>query len=310
MKIQEAQNNIAAMLEARGNGNAARETELMLQHVLGCERPWLFMHAGDELSPEQNQKLAILFNERMVGRPLQYLLGTAPFLELDIKVTEDVLIPRPETELLAKEAEAFLQRRMGQGAAAEHCAEAAGAETEHGVEAQSALAFAAAEPVEAPAILDLCTGSGALAAWLAKHFPEAKIAASDVSPWALAIARENCPLSVDLVPSDVFESLPYTYDLIVSNPPYIPSGDIDELQPEVKYYEPRLALDGGADGLDLVERIIMEAPQHLNDGGALYMEIGHDQGEAALRLAEAAGFSSQEIMKDLEGHDRILKAVK
>ncbi len=276
MKIREAQNLISNALRTRGRDNAARETEMMLCHVLGCDRVQLFMRSAEELDEEQNQKLAILFNERMVGRPLQYLLGTAPFLELDIKVNEDVLIPRPETELLAKEAEAFLK---GAG-------------------------------LQRPAVLDLCTGSGALAAWLAKHFPEAKIAASDVSPWALAVAAENCPESVDLVPSDLFEKLPYTYDLIVCNPPYIPGGEIEELQPEVRYYEPRLALDGGADGLDLIRKIIAEAPRHLNARGMLLMEMGHDQGKAALVLAEEAGFGACSVLRDLEGHDRILKAEK
>ena len=274
MNIREAQKNISSMLAARGNDNAARETELMLQHVLGCDRVWLFTHGDDVLSAEDDQRLAILFNERMVGRPLQYLLGTAPFLELEIEVTEDVLIPRPETELLAKEAEAFLKDHKG------------------------------------PSVLDLCTGSGAIAAWLAAHFPEANIAASDVSPWALAVARKNCPPSVDLRPSDLFEELPYTYDLIVSNPPYIPAAEIEKLQPEVRYYEPRLALDGGADGLDLIRRIIAEAPAHLNAGGALMMEIGHDQGPAVLELAAQAGLRGAEVLKDMDGHDRILKAVK
>lgn len=260
------------MLLQRGVDSAARETELMLCHILGCERLFLFMHGEDELSKEDENTLSLFFCERMVGRPLQYLLKSAPFMGLELYVNEDVLIPRPETELLAEEAAAFIKDK------------------------------------DCPRVLDLCTGSGALAAYLANEFKNARIDASDISVYALDVARRNCPETVNLVASDLFEKLPESYDLIVTNPPYVTDGEFEDLQPEVKYYEPKLALTAGADGLDIIRKILKDSLSHLNDGGLLLMEIGCGQGAEVLALAE--GFSKKEIIKDLNGLDRILKAEK
>ena len=272
MKIKDAQTTITNQLLQRGVDSAARETELMLCHILGCERLFLFMHGEDELTKEDENTLALFFCERMVGRPLQYLLKSAPFMGLELYVNENVLIPRPETELLAEEAAAFLKEK------------------------------------DCPRVLDLCTGSGALAAYLASSFENAEIDASDVSVHALDVARKNCPENVNLVHSDLFEKLPGSYDLIVTNPPYVTDGEYEELQPEVKNYEPRLALTAGADGLDIIRRILQDSLSHLNDKGMLLMEIGCGQGAEVLALAE--GFSEKEIIKDLNGLDRILKAKK
>ena len=162
-------------------------------------------------------------------------------------------------------------------------------------------------------VLDLCTGSGCIARAVSA-LTDAAVSASDVSPEALSLAIVNCGSAVRFYSADLFDLADGgtlgRFDAILSNPPYIPTERIAELQAEVRGFEPRLALDGGADGLDIIRRMISEAPRHLNPGGFLLVEIGFDQGPAAAAMAEAAGLSDVHIIKDLSGLDRILSAVK
>jgi len=255
------------------------EAELLICRVMRVDRTHLMIFGNREACAERIKKVRLLAEERISGRPLQYVLGVTDFMGFDIRTDERVLIPRPETELLVDAAAEEVKRRGNKAS-----------------------------------VLDLCTGSGVIAGCVAALCPEAEISASDISAPALELARINCGVlspdgRVRLFEADLFEGNSESYDLILSNPPYIASAVLAGLQREVRDYEPRLALDGGEDGLDVIRRIIKEAPAHLKAGGMLMIEIGHDQGGLCVGLALAAGFSSAIILKDLEGHDRILRAV-
>ncbi len=246
------------------------EAEWIVSLSLGVKR--------DELDSEvlvsckNVDKINKIVSERITGRPLWYCIGDTEFLGYKIKVDERCLIPRPETELLAEEV--------------------------------------IKNSNESKEVLDLCTGSGAIAIAVRKE-SNAIVTASDVSEKALEIAKENANLngvSIEFVKGDMFDSVKdRKFDIIVSNPPYVKREDIDGLQREVKDFEPLNALDGGVDGLDFYRIIAKEAKNHLNEGGILLLECGFDQAEEIKKLLE--GFSSIEIIKDYENIERIVKAV-
>ena len=229
------------------------------------------------LKAAQAKKIVRIADERLTGRPLWYIIGDADFCGYTIKVDERVLIPRPETEEL--------------------------------------VMMALDEVKNAAKILDLCTGSGAIAISVAKELEKkgvkAEVVASDISEDALALARENAEnngAAVRFVQSDLFENIPETFDLIISNPPYIPTADIELLQREVRDYEPRLALDGGADGLDIYRRIAETACEKLNSGGVLLMEVGIGEAQEIVKLFK--GHSCAMIAQDFNGIERYVKIVK
>lgn len=258
--------------------------EFLLAAVLGKGRAALKADPRRLLSPEQGRAFWRLVLERGRRVPLAYVLGTQQFLGLELKVGPGVLIPRPETEELV-EAAAALARGPGAGA----------------------------RPLFA---LDIGTGSGCIALALAKLLPSASVWATDISTEALALARENARRlglagRVRFVPADLHRPMPSPLpgaagwaDLIVSNPPYIPSGRLVRLEPELGH-EPRLALDGGPDGLGAVRAILGQAPRHLRAGGWLALEIDEGQGEAVRSLMRGAGLESVEIRRDLAGLERI-----
>ena len=280
MTVDEFLEEIIRVFRRAGIDCPENEAMLLACHVLSCKKSWLYMHKDDEVDDKLLLASAALINERCKGRPLQYILGTANFYGIDLAVDERVLIPRPETEVLVEEAIKVL------------CT------------------------VPSPRVLDLCTGSGAIAAAIAENVPGAQVTATELSPRAFMLARVNLrPWSnVRVLRGDLFEALPEgeePFDAILTNPPYIPTEVINTLAREVKDHEPLMALDGGADGLDLVRRILSEAPDHLKEGGLLLMEIGDDQGEKVLELARKNGqYDQAQILKDLTGRDRILKAVR
>ena len=229
------------------------------------------------LKAAQAKKIVRIADERLTGRPLWYIIGDADFCGYTIKVDERVLIPRPETEEL--------------------------------------VMMALDEVKKEAKILDLCTGSGAIAISVAKELEKkgvkAEVVASDISEDALALARENAEnngAAVRFVQSDLFENIPETFDLIISNPPYIPSADIELLQREVRDYEPRLALDGGADGLDIYRRIAETACEKLHSGGVLLMEVGIGEAQEIVKLFK--GHSCAMIAQDFNGIERYVKIVK
>ena len=275
----------AALLRV-GSDEARREAELMASELTGAPLGALRGRRAGEISAEQLSQLKSWVERRGRREPLYYIFGECEFWSMPFKVSPSVLIPRPETELLVDVGLAFLR-----GAS-----------------------------VEAPLVLDLCTGSGCVAVSLAKELPTARIYASDMSGDALAIARENAAGNgqerVEFFRGDLFEavsdlSLNGRFDMIVSNPPYIPGADIDGLQAEVAEYEPRAALDGGPDGLDIISRIIEQAPGYLKVGGMLSMEVGLGQAQSvAMIMRDSGRFGQVSIKKDYSGIDRIVSACR
>jgi len=292
MTIIEAQREIAKILKEGGVENAMNEARFLLQDALGYDSVQLVTGYRDYACTSCVETAFDWAKRRTAGEPMQYILGHTDFMGLEIRVAPGVLIPRPETEglceLLANEAKA----RRGADPASRWPAR----------------------------ILDLCTGSGCIAAWAASAFGDAKVTATDLSKEALAIAAENCraheshPGQIELLQGDLFAALEpkgetQTFDAILSNPPYIPSKTVDELEPEVKDHEPQLALDGGPEGMDLVSRIIKEAPDWLAPGGLLLMEIDDTQEELVLAACEECGrYASFAVLRDLAGKIRYLKA--
>lgn len=246
-----------------------RERRKLLRAVMGFTETDLFLRADREMSPEAEGRYRNGYARRLHGEPLAYIIGEETFYHRPFYVSPAVLIPRPETELLIELAKALAPKRA----------------------------------------LDLCTGSGIIAVTLQKELG-CDVTASDVSPEALIVARRNADrhrATVHLIQSDLFEAVADTFDLIITNPPYIDEAVLPEL--EVAAYEPRLALDGGVGGLEVYRRLIKQAPEYLTDDGILLMEIGYDQGEPLSSLLQDRGFSSIEIYKDLAGFDRVIKAL-
>lgn len=269
MVIAELTRKIRAALHE----NAQHEAECIVCHALNISREQLIINSRRAVTPAECDKALALAARRINGEPLQYILGEAEFMSLGFFVREGVLIPRPDTETLV---EYVLD------------------ETEDNTEYK---------------ILDICTGSGCIGISLA-HYRKGVIAdLIDISADALEVAARNirrhgAEERVRTHCMDILEEYPKTrYDIIVSNPPYIETEVIDTLQTEVKDYEPRLALDGGADGLMFYRRIIEIAPKLLSKNGLLAFEIGYNQGEAVRSLMK--GFYGVRVIKDLAGNDRV-----
>ncbi len=251
------------------------EDEIILTHILKCRRIDLHLNKP-VLTPEQQQRFGEYVERRRAGEPLQYVLGVAHFYGLEFKVNPNVLVPRPETEILVEEA---LRRFKGSS------------------------------------ILDVGTGSGNIAVTLAKHIPQARVVAIDISEDALAVARKNAVAHgvadrIDFVRADILQWLTpgQAFDMVISNPPYIPSGQIASLPMDVQK-EPRMALDGGEDGLKFCQMLIKSSPPLLRKGGCLMMEFGDGQGFALRALCEQTrAFSHIEILHDLNGKERIIIA--
>ena len=248
-------------------------------------------------------------DRRRRREPLQQILGTAGFYGLDFVVTKDVLCPRADTETLV---DAVLGNLMPEQMASA---------SEHTVD--KCPDFLSHVDNEGASLLDVCTGSGCIAIALTKFGAFRDTTAVDISDAALAIARRNAErlliteaVDFTLLRSDMFSALAERtedgklkkYDVIVSNPPYIPSAVVDELEPEVRDYEPRIALDGTADGLRFYRILAEEAVHYLKPGGRIYLEIGYDQGESVPALFEAAGFQEVTVIRDFGGNDRVVAA--
>jgi release factor glutamine methyltransferase len=254
---------------------ARQDAETLLLHVLGENRAWLFAHSDDELSVDKAAHYTSLIERRLNGEPIQYLTGEQEFYGLPFHVTPAVLIPRPETEHLVEKA----------------------------------LELAAA--FERMRILDVGAGSGAIAISLACSLPEARITAVDISAAALAVARKNAERNdvagrIDFKKSDLLAAVASEqFQIVVSNPPYVATGDRHSLSVEVRDHEPALALFAGEDGLDVYRRLIPAAFAVLTAGGFLLMEIGHGQSEAITGLLKQAGFERIEFVPDLQGIARV-----
>jgi len=250
------------------------DAELLICHVLGIPKTYFFTHPEQEVTDQQYAKLDTLLQQRMAGQPIAYIIGYRYFWDLKLKVTPDTLIPRPETEFLVETA------------------------LELGEEAKGID------------VIDLGTGSGAIALSLAKARPNWHITATDQSSSALEVAVENADANgvnrITFVESHWFDRLDEhnQYDLIVSNPPYVPE-QAPHLQERGVRYEPRQALVSGADGLDAIRILIPESKKHLKQNGWLLLEHGFDQGEEVKTLFEAQGYKNVQQKQDLGGHTRI-----
>lgn len=255
------------------SGETKLEAQLLLEQVLNVNHAWLIAHADDEINSKAKQQLDALIQRRITGEPIAYILGKREFYGLTLKVTPDTLIPRSDTETLV---DAALTR------------------------------ISPSTPLH---ILDLGTGSGAIALAIARHRPLAVVTAVDVSAGALAVAQENANhlsiSNVRFILSDWFDALHnQTFDLIVSNPPYIEDQDPHLKQGDLRY-EPYAALASGKDGLEDIRKIIQQAAIHLKPQGLLMFEHGYNQAKSVSLLLASAHFSAIETHKDLAGSDRV-----
>jgi release factor glutamine methyltransferase len=258
--------------------------ELLLSHVLQMKRIELYMHFDKPVEPDKLAELRALVKRTSEHEPYAYLIGRTEFYSMEINVSRDCLIPRPETELLVERAIEFLRTRKAGGT---------------------------------QKICDLCTGSGCIAVAIAKNFPDCKIIATDISDAALAVAdinikKHNLEKKIELLAGDLFAPViagldETKFDLIASNPPYISESEFEQLDKNVKDHEPRQALYGGADGFDIYRRIIASVPEHLKPDGVLMMEIGYLQGDGIRKLLEPV-FSYVKIEKDISDNDRVVIA--
>jgi release factor glutamine methyltransferase len=254
---------------------ARRDTETLLLHLVGKNRAWLMAHLDEDFAGCTAIRFAGLLDRRLRGEPIQYIVGETEFFGLPFKVTPDVLIPRPETEHLVEKAIELARLRA------------------------------------APRIVDLCTGSGAIAIALARALPAANVTATDLSPAALSIAHENARLNsveprIRFLEGDLLE--PVTgerFDLLLANPPYVPTIERESMSVEVRDHEPALALFAGLDGLDIYRRLISAAPGVLVPGGFIVLEIGYGQSRAVEALLAAAGFRAIEFIPDLQSIPRV-----
>lgn len=258
----------------------ALDAAVLLAAVLGCDRTDLYREPERNLTENERGRFEQMVRSRLEGRPVSHLIGRREFMGLDFVVTPEVLVPRPETELIVEEALRILADRPGQ-----------------------------------PMVVDVGTGSGAIAVSLARHVPPARVLATDLSEAVLSVARQNArrhQVSIEFLSGDLLESVPAALigqiDLITANLPYIPTAEIDTLSRVVKV-EPRLALDGGPDGLALYRRLVPQARRFLHPGGHLLFEIGPGQGRAALALVPGPHWESR-VLPDLAGRERLVAARK
>jgi release factor glutamine methyltransferase len=283
-------------LKAAGSGNAKRAVEELAAHVLGCKPLEMYFRT---ITPEQQTGLEELIIRAEQGEPIQYIIGHVDFRGLEIHCDRRALIPRPETEQLVEQVLQAVQ--------------------ESGVRGQESVMIA-----------DVGTGTGCIALSLLHELPNAEVIGVDISPDALALARENAErlglsarfqtlennlldaFMVDAASCRVMQrqdaaaTMGEQFDIVVSNPPYIVSKVCKNLDRSVRDFEPKLALDGGEDGLDLIRPLVEQAARVLKPGGGLFLEIGYDQGPAVFQCLEHAGFQHVKIQKDLAGLDRIV----
>ena len=298
MKALDKLREAADFLKRYGIEDAVREAESILTHCLEIERT-AFFRDNPALRENVIERIDGFLVRRSKREPLQYILGSVDFLGITIKVGKGVLIPRPETELLAEEAIKLIRSQKLNPPAPPFAKGGNGRVT----------------------ILDLCTGSGCLALALAKEFPLAYIYGTDISEVAIHYAKENAEMNginnVNFLQGSLFDpiahlvtgySLPVMFDLIISNPPYIRKDDIRNLQAEIKDWEPIVALDGGEDGLNYFRLIIAEARNYLKQSGCLMLELGISQADAVRTIAEQADFTDISFKKDYSGIERIFIA--
>jgi release factor glutamine methyltransferase len=257
------------------------EAELVLTHLLNCERMSLYLNEGTSLDKHKTAVLSSILKRRILGEPVHYILGETEFMGLKFKVDNRALIPRPETEILVETAMLELKQRG----------------------------------ITSPKILDLGTGSGCIAVAIAKSIPRADVWASDISTAALQLARENACLNdveVKFIQSNLFDALKFRndkFDLIISNPPYVSTEEFNYLAKEI-FFEPELALKAGIDGLDFYRRIIAQAAAYLKNNGLIIFELGVNQAYFVKEMLEKECFDQPTLIQDYSNIERVIMAKK
>lgn len=258
-------------LNNAGIEDAKHDAWLLLTFICKIDRTFYYVHMDEEMSVEQVTEYESVLNKRAEHVPLQYITGEQEFMGIPFRVNDAVLIPRQDTETLVEESLKVIRPGMK--------------------------------------VLDMCTGSGCILISILKNIVDVEGYGYDISKQAINVAKENAKLNhvnATFERSDLFEDVSDIFDVIVSNPPYIPTDVISGLMPEVAMYEPMQALDGKEDGLHFYRRIIADALKYLKPDGKLLFEIGHDQGESVPRLMKDAGFKDVRVIKDLAGNDRVV----
>lgn len=275
MQIQEILSSTIKQLNSNNVEEPNNKAKRLLAFVLNVPKEFLIINDNKELNKKQEVKYKKCIERLIKGEPIQYIIGKQEFMGIDLIVTNDVLIPQPDTEILVEET------------------------------------IKVAKQYDKPKILDLCTGSGAIAIAIKKYIPEAEIVASDLSSKALRIANNNDRTKkIRFILSDLFENINEKFDIIVSNPPYIKTEEIKTLSKEVQN-EPLMALDGGQDGLYFYEKIIKQANSYLNQNSYLCLEIGENQkNEIIKKIQYNRKYTNIQTYKDLGGNDRVITCKK
>ena len=277
MKYKAAYEYGKQILEQAQIEEATIDARLLLEEICGTDRTTLFAHPDKELSEDEWKKYENYIQKRAERIPLQHILGKTEFMGLSFIVNEHVLCPRPDTEILVEEVMKYLHDGMR--------------------------------------ILDMCTGSGCILLSLLHYSNDCIGIGADLSPEALQVAKANCAElgleeTASFVESNLFEHVEGIFEIIVSNPPYIKTEEIDSLMPEVRDHEPLMALDGLEDGLHFYRLISKQAKDHLPGGGMLFFEIGYDQGEDVQQIMIENGYQEVHLVKDFAGLDRVVYGVK
>ena len=277
MRYREALREMESRMKKAGIEDAVTDAWYLLEHVMkhagyeNFDRSRYLLHSEEEMEASVQSACEELVQKRLQRIPLQHLTGEQEFFGYPFYVNAHVLIPRQDTEILVEEALKIARDRMD--------------------------------------ILDLCTGCGCILLSILKRVPPANGVGADLSGEALKVAQKNAArlgVKAEFLQSDLFEAVEGQFDMIVSNPPYIPTKDIEGLMPEVRDHEPRMALDGMEDGLYYYREIVRQSPAYLKKGGRLLLEIGYDQGEAVRGLLCGAGFENVRVVKDLGELDRVV----
>lgn len=274
MNVKTALNQAALRFQSAGIDTPGLDAQVLLAHLLGCDRLHFYAHPEEELSDADEKAFFELVGRRERREPVAYLTGEKEFYGLSFLVRPGILVPRPDTEVLVDEGLKFLEE-LGK---------------------------------ETPEVMDLCSGSGCIGLSIAKNHP-VHLTLSDLSEVAAETGRENAVslgLDARILQGDLFSPVPVgeRFDLILSNPPYIPDDDIPALSPEISVYEPWGALSGGASGYEVYERLIREAPDYLNPGGLLLLEFGDGQEARIGEMLTGNGFHDTFILEDLSGSPR------
>ena len=261
-------------LDAAGVSDASVDIWLLLEHYADIKKSDCLTNPDMVISVVDAEEIEEAVEKRINHIPLQHIIGETEFMGLTFKVNEDVLVPRFDTEILVDEVVKYVGD-------------------------------------EYLKVLDMCTGSGCIAITISDMCDNVTVVASDISKDAIEVAKENNQLNqtdVTFVESDLFENVEGMFDVIVSNPPYIKTDEIENLQEEVKLHDPKLALDGGESGLDFYRKIVEQSKDHLKTNGMIFFEIGFDQAEEVSNILKANGYHDIVVKKDLSGLDRVVIA--